>query len=107
MHKVRNKDLVLPFSREDREIFFLFFVWKALFGKFHYNDIKAAFTLKTTLRVLKLSLVLLLMHPKGLRPRKKGKARLSQQLKRRITSTTKYQENVNSSPDEMAVLQKL
>ena len=37
--------------------------WKALLEKFHYNDIKAAFTLKTTLRVLKLSLVLLPIHP--------------------------------------------
>ena len=35
----------------------------ALLEKFHYNDIKAAFTLKTTLRVLKLSLVLLPIHP--------------------------------------------
>ena len=26
--------------------------WKALLEKFHYNDIKAAFKLKTTLRVL-------------------------------------------------------
>ena len=37
--------------------------WKALLEKFRYNDIKAAFTLKTTLRVLKLSLVLLPIHP--------------------------------------------
>ena len=35
----------------------------ALLEKFHYNDIKAAFTVKTTLRVLKLSLVSLPIHP--------------------------------------------
>ena len=37
--------------------------WKALLEKFHCNDIKVAFTLKTTLRLLKLSLVLLPIHP--------------------------------------------
>ena len=40
VHKVRNKDLVLPFSREDREFFFLF-----LFGR-HFWESFIIMTLK-------------------------------------------------------------
>ena len=72
VHKVRNKDLLPPFSPEDRNFFFFFggHFWK----KLHYNAIKVDFTLKATLRVLEVSLGLLPMHPKGLRPRKTSKA---------------------------------
>ena len=54
VRKVRNKDLVLPF-RIDHD----FFAWMALLGQFHHIEIKAAFTLKTTLMVLGLLLDLL------------------------------------------------
>ena len=47
-----------------------------------------------------------LSDPYGL-PRKISKAKLSQQLKRRITVNEKYPENATSIFDGMAVLQKL
>ena len=53
VRKVRNKDLVLSVWVT------IFFAWMALLGQFHHIEIKAAFTLKTTLMVLGLLLDLL------------------------------------------------
>ena len=53
VRKVRNKDLVLSVWVT------IFFAWRALLGQFHHIEIKAAFTLKTTLMVLGLLLDLL------------------------------------------------
>ncbi|KAK3747396.1 hypothetical protein QZH41_012092, partial [Actinostola sp. cb2023] len=95
VRKVRNKDLVLPL-RMDRDIF----ARMALLGQFREIDMKVVFTYP--LGPLPWSLA----DPFGL-PRKASKAKLSQQLERRITVTDKYPENATSIFDGMAVLQKL
>ena len=53
VRKVRNKDLVLSVWVT------IFFAWMVLLEQFHHIEIKAAFTLKTTLMVLGLLLDLL------------------------------------------------
>ena len=93
--KVRNKDLVLPL-RMDRDVF----ARMALLGQFHQIDMKVFFTYP--LGAFPWSLA----DPHGL-PRKTSKAKLAQQLERRITVTEKYPENATSIFDGMAVLQKL
>ena len=93
--KVRNKELVLPL-RMDRDVF----ARMALLGQFRQIDMKVVFTYP--LGPLPWSLA----DPYGL-PRKTNKAKLAQQLERRITVTEKYPENATSIFDGMAVLQKL
>ena len=95
VHKVGNKDAVLPL-RMDRDVF----ARMALLGQFHRIDMNVVFTYP--LGPLPWSLA----GPYGL-PRKTSKAKLSQQLERRITVSEKYRENATSIFDGMAVLQKL
>ena len=95
VRKVRNKDLVFPLCM-DRDVF----AQMALLGQFRQIDMKVVFTYP--LGPLPWSLA----DPYGL-PRKTSKAKLSQQLERRITVTEKYPENATSIFDGMAVLQKL
>lgn len=95
VRKVRNKDQELPL-RMDRDVF----ARMALLGQFRQIDMKIVFTYP--LGPLPWSLA----DPYGL-PRKTSKAKLSQQLERRITVTEKYPENATSIFDGMAVLQKL
>ena len=89
--KVRNKDLVLPL-RMDRDVFALM----ALLGQFRQIDVKVVFIYP--LGALPWSLA----DSCGL-PRKTSKAKLSQQLERRITVTEKYPENATSIFDGMAL----
>ena len=95
VRKVGNKDVVPPL-RMDRGAF----AWMALLGQFRQIDMKVVFTYP--LGHLPWSLA----DPYGL-PRKTSKAKLSQQLERRITVTEKYPEHATSIFDGMAVLQKL
>ena len=93
MRKVRNKNLVLPL-RMDRGVF----ARMALLGQFRQIDMKVVFIYP--LGPLPWSLA----DPYGLM-RKTSKAKLSQQLERRIPVTEKYPQNATSIFDRMAVLQ--
>ena len=95
VRKVRNKDLVLPL-RMDRNVF----AQMALLGQFRQIDMKVVFAYPLG------PLPWPLADPYGL-PRKTSKAKLSQQLERRITVAEKYPENATSIFDGMAVLEKL
>lgn len=89
------KDLVLP-PRMERDVF----ARMALLGQFRQIDMKFVFTYPLG------SLHWSLADPYGF-PQKTSKAKLSQQLERRIRVTEKYLENSTSIFDGMAVLQKL
>ena len=95
MRKVRNKDLVLPLPM-GRDVF----ARMALLVQFRQIDMKVVFTYPLG------TLPWYLADPYGL-SRKTSKAKLSQQLERRIPITEKYAEIATSIFDGMAVLQKL
>ena len=97
--KVRDKDLVFPLGM-DRD-----FLREWHFSESFIIMTKMCFHPKNNFESPP-ALPWTLNYPKGL-PRKTSKSRLFQQLKWRITITTKYPENVTSSCDEMTILQKL
>ena len=95
MRKIHNKDLTLPLCI-NRDVF----ARMALLGEFRQIDMKVVFA--HPLGPLPWSLA----DPHGL-PQKTSKAKLFQQLERRITVTEKYPENAISIFDGMAIFQKL
>ena len=87
VRKVRNKDLVLPF-RMDHDFFCSDGTSWTASSYWHQSCLHIENSFKSPW-----ALPLSLTDPKGL-TRKTSKARLSQQLKRRITATSKCPENV-------------
>ena len=90
VRKVRNKDLVLPF-RMDHDFFCSDGTSRTASSYWHQSCLHIENSFKSPW-----ALPWSLTNPKGL-TRKTSKARLSQQLKRRITATSKCPENVTSA----------
>jgi hypothetical protein len=95
VRKVRSKDAVLPLCM-DRDVF----ARMAHIGQFREIDMKVIFTFPLGPLPWSLS------DAYGL-PRKTSKAKLSQELEKRIAITEKYPDNSVSIFDGMAVLQKM